>query len=546
MENKTDPDAEKTRLEKKESARDAMESRKSETAKRLATLISGLVECMCFAGVIFGWTSLVFVFKHLKYFENYCESAANATINQTTQGCAAQDEQFSLIFTIGSFMNNFMTFPTGYIFDHFGTTAARLLAISSYTTGTLLIAFSSAATAIMLYPALTFISVGGILLILTNMQIGNLFGKHRSIIITLYNGAFDSSSAVFLIIKLLYEQGLSLGAMFFFMSACSAWHLFRTFFLMPRYHIPYPLPPGYTYGMNCPGISHSYRTYEEQDSPKITVADEAQDSNNLHHESALKGEEATIKETVDKGDAETGSDAKQPPVKSFWKCAFSTLFFWHLIWLSVMQLRHYLFIGTLNPMLTKLANKDTSLVSSYTNAFAFTQLCGVLCAPWNGLILDWHKHRQKKGEGHSGAPDPIADLRSCILSLLITVLQCLAFSICASIPVLPVQYATFILQVLSRSFLYGGNAAFLAIAFPLEHFGKLYGLVMGLSAVVSLLQYACFALIEGPLKGDSFYVNIAFIVLMLLAFVNPFTVWRECKRREKEQAARKPDLKSSI
>lgn len=33
------------------------------------------------------------------------------------------------------------------------------------------------------------------------LQIGNLFGKHRSTIITLYNGAFDSSSAIFLIIK---------------------------------------------------------------------------------------------------------------------------------------------------------------------------------------------------------------------------------------------------------------------------------------------------------------------------------------------------------
>ncbi|XP_013925157.1 PREDICTED: solute carrier family 43 member 3 isoform X1 [Thamnophis sirtalis] len=544
MENKTHPGAEETRLEKtekrKESAPEAMESQKARTAKRLATFITGLVECMCFAGVIFGWTSLVYVLKQLKYFDNFCESAVNATTNRTIQGCAAQDEQFSLIFTIGSFMNNFMTFPTGYIFDHFGTTVARLIAISSYTMGSLLIAFSSAATAIMLYPAMTFISVGGILLILTNMQVGNLFGKHRSTIITLYNGAFDSSSAIFLIIKLLYEQGLSLGAMFFFMSACSAWHLVRTFFLMPRYHIPYPLPPGYTYGLKCPGISHSYHTYEEQGSPKITVADEAQDSNNLHDESALKGEQATIK---DKGDTDTGADAKQPPVKSFRKCIFSMLFFWHLVWLSVMQLRHYLFIGTLNPMLRKLANEDNSLVSSYTNAFAFTQLCGVLCAPWNGLILDWHKHRQKKGEG---APDPVADLRSCILSLTITVLQCLAFSICASIPVLPVQYATFILQVLSRSFLYGGNAAFLAIAFPPEHFGKLYGLVMGLSAVVSLLQYPCFILIKGPLKGDSFYVNIAFIVLMLLAFVNPFTVWRECKRRQKEQAARKPGLETSL
>lgn len=30
---------------------------------------------------------------------------------------------------------------------------------------------------------------------------GNLFGNYRSILITLYNGAFDSSSAIFLIVK---------------------------------------------------------------------------------------------------------------------------------------------------------------------------------------------------------------------------------------------------------------------------------------------------------------------------------------------------------
>lgn len=35
-------------------------------------------------------------------------------------------------------------------------------------------------------------------------------------------------------------------------------------------------------------------------------------------------------------------------------------------------------------------------MSTYTNAFAFTQLCGVLCAPWNGLILDRHK----RGKAH--------------------------------------------------------------------------------------------------------------------------------------------------
>lgn len=43
--------------------------------------------------------------------------------------CSRQDEQFSLVFTIGSFMNNFMTFLMGVVFDRFGTTAARLIAM---------------------------------------------------------------------------------------------------------------------------------------------------------------------------------------------------------------------------------------------------------------------------------------------------------------------------------------------------------------------------------------------------------------------------------
>uniref|UniRef100_A0A8C3UQJ7 Solute carrier family 43 member 3 n=1 Tax=Catharus ustulatus TaxID=91951 RepID=A0A8C3UQJ7_CATUS len=218
-------------------------------AKRLGTLLSGLLECGAFCGIIFGWASLVFVLKDLGYFKELCQPSATPSPNLTLgSDCSGQDEQFSLVFTIGSFMNNFMTFLMGVVFDRFGTTAARLIAISLYTGGTLLIAFSTPETAVLLFPAMSMLSVGGMLLILTNMQVGNLFGNYRSIIITLYNGAFDSSSAIFLIVKLLYEHGLSLRAMFLFLAACSAWHLLRTLFLMPRTRIPYPLPPDYNYG----------------------------------------------------------------------------------------------------------------------------------------------------------------------------------------------------------------------------------------------------------------------------------------------------------
>ncbi|KAM6274943.1 equilibrative nucleobase transporter 1 isoform 1-T3 [Porphyrio hochstetteri] len=481
-------------------------------AKRLGTLLSGLLECGAFCGIIFGWASLVFVLKDLGYFRDLCQTTPTPGPNQTQLlDCSQQDGQFSLVFTIGSFMNNFMTFPMGFIFDHFGTTVARLIAISLYTGGTLLVAFSTPELAVLLFPAMSMLSVGGILLILTNMQVGNLFGKYRSIIITLYNGAFDSSSAIFLIIKVLYERGLSLRTMFLFMAACSAWHLLRTLFLMPRTRIPYPLPPAYNYGLRCPGRSQSYRTYEEKNPP----------------------EEAGPEETPLEPSAPRGGRA--PPGVSFGACVCSGLFAWHVVWLSVLQLRHYLFIGTLNPLLVHLAHGDASLVSTYTNAFAFAQLCGVLCAPWNGLILDRHKHgKAPRPEGALGA---LADLRASVLSLAVTVAQCVLFSVCAAVPVLPVQFATFALQVLSRSFLYGGNAAFLAIAFPPQHFGKLYGLAMALSALVALLQYPCVMLVRGPLRGDPFYVNVGLIAIVLVAFVSPMVVARECRRRAKELEA---------
>lgn len=467
------------------------------------TFATGLLECLCFAGAVFGWASLVFVLKTDGYFSQLCTNTTSINGTSVTD-CSAQDEQFSLVFTIASFMNNFLTLPNGFLFDHFGTTVTRLFGISIYTTGTLLVAFSNAALSILLFPALSLIAVGGILFLVTNMQVGNLFGSRRSTIITLYNGAFDSSSAVFFIIKLLHEGGVSLKGSFLFLSTCSVVHVLRTFLLMPRKHIPYPLPEGYTYGMTC-GQKSSYSIERKP----------GEQTDSLATDDAKEG--APKEET---------SSSQNKSERTFKSCVLSWFFLWHLLWLSVMQLRHYLFIGTLNPMLNHLAAGEPSLVSTYTNAFAITQLCGVLCAPWNGLIMDRHKGRPRE----PGESEREVDLRASVLSLALTVLQCVLFSVCAATPLLPLQYLTFVLQVLNRSFLYGGNAAFISVAFPVAHFGKLYGLVMALSAVVSLLQYPFFALIKGPLGGDALYVNIALIGLTLLAFIHPANVYIHCRR----------------
>uniref|UniRef100_UPI0037E9A25A equilibrative nucleobase transporter 1-like n=1 Tax=Semicossyphus pulcher TaxID=241346 RepID=UPI0037E9A25A len=468
------------------------------------TLVSGILECLCFAGLVFGFTSLVFVLKKDGYFSALCVSGTGT--NSTD--CSRQDEQFSLIFTIASFLNNFVNLIIGYVFDRFGTLVTRLLGISLYTTGTLLVAFSSAAFSNLLFPALSLIAVGGVLFLLTNMQVGNLFPAHRSTIITLCNGAFDSSSSVFLLIKILYEQGISLRSSFLVLSLCSIIHLVRTFVLMPRTHIPYTLPQYYNYGLNC-GKANTYNVEQFE-----KMGDGAMPGS---------GEKDNMPPAAQDG---TEAQDSEKEVASFWSCVLSWFFMLNLLWLSVMQLRHYLFIGTLNSRLTRLANNDPDLVSQYTNAFAMTQLCGVLCAPWNGLIMDRHKGKPLA----PGETEQEVDLRSSIMSLFLTCLQCLLFSVCASIPSLPLQYLTFVLQVLNRSFVYGGNAAFISIAFPASHFGKLFGMVMSLSAVFSLLQYPCFALVKGALGGDPFFVDIALIVLTLLVFIHPAYVFIHCRK----------------
>lgn len=45
---------------------------KNLTVQRCLTFATGLVECLCFAGAVFGWASLVFVLKSESYFSSLC------------------------------------------------------------------------------------------------------------------------------------------------------------------------------------------------------------------------------------------------------------------------------------------------------------------------------------------------------------------------------------------------------------------------------------------------------------------------------------------
>ncbi|GCB68925.1 hypothetical protein scyTo_0013895 [Scyliorhinus torazame] len=183
-------------------------------------------------------------------------------------------------------------------------------------------------------------------------------------------------------------------------------------------------------------------------------------------------------------------------------------------------------------MLIQATDGDSLQVSRFTNAFAFTQFFGIFIAPWNGLILDRHRRRTISSASFTATAgsQKLADMESAVLSLAITVTLGILFSIFATIPVLQVQYLTFVLQVTTRCFLFGGASSFITIAFPACYFGKILGLTFAISACFTLLQYPCLALIQGPLQNHPLYLKIGLIVLVTLTYAHPINVYLHCRR----------------
>ena len=128
-------------------------------------------------------------------------------------------------------------------------------------------------TSDLIYIGMPLLGSGGIGLLVTNMQVGNLFPAGRGMVITILNGLFGSSSGVFLIFKMCYQNGISIQRIFVVYTFMSLFSFIRTFTLMPRRRIPFNVKSDYNFG-----ICEMYK-YKEQSSEQLVVTvDSTKDS----------------------------------------------------------------------------------------------------------------------------------------------------------------------------------------------------------------------------------------------------------------------------
>ena len=393
--------------------------------------------------------------------------------------------------------------------------------------GVLLAAFVTQDTALLLFPAMILIAYGGYIILMTNFQLGSLIPSRKSMIISLYCGAYDSSAFMLVLIKWAYSAGLAPRYAFIIMLMLYVVYIISTLWYMPKTRIPFPLPEGYKMDLkHCHQMSDKDKrqnVVKKEDENESEILNKESSQNSTVHSGKMEREfNSETKVALEIKDAALESDV------SFLKEAVSMLFIWDMIWLTLMRLQSWSFVGRLNPALERLSGGDQSVVSQYTSVYACMQFFGILLAPLSGRLMDRKKNRKV---------DPklkrIEMIEVCIASFIIDNTCGLLLAITMTIPVLEVQYISFVFHVIHRALLYGPNSAFIAQAFSAHNFGKLFGLVMTVSAAVSLIQFPLFILVQGPLDGDPLMFNILIFILMIVAYGHPIYLTLWCRKQRK-------------
>ena len=362
------------------------------------------------------------------------------------------------------------------------------------TVGYVLLTISTPNTSWLMYPACIFIGVAGLGLHTTNLQTANFSKPFRSSIVTLLHGLFDSSVIVFLLVKKGCEAGTDLHLIFLILTCLSIFLWMRTYLLLPRKTIPFPLPPGdINFGWK------EIRCFKSKDSepPKITSV-----SQNV------------FMDCNDNNSAETERGSEDVTPSSFTRSLKNYLFWTNILHYSVVTLRLSFQINCLLSWLESFS--DPNQISELNDDFNFILMFGAVASPINGLVIDGlRKILKAKGENIQ-----ILNLQATCVSLLITSFLSIIMSITALVLS---PHGTFIFFLFTRSFVHGSCTAFIVHNFPFKDFGKFYGLVSLSAGVSSLLQYPIFQL---SLSYDPtfYYINIGFLVAALLTLLHPTTI----------------------
>lgn len=458
--------------------------------KRILQTAVAVVYCLLAAGVVFGFAAIKPVFVAEGVYKDKC---TQKELDDGVWVCYEQELRLNLMFTVAAVSTNVCALPVGTILDKFGPRVASIIGTVFLLVGALFLAFAAE-----LYkyfdayiPGYLFLAIGGPFVFISSFQLSNTFPQHSGLILALLTGAFDTSSAIFLAYRLLYQgsDGDFNTKKFFLI------YLIVPVLIFIAQVTVMPSESYKTVGELIKQVEGSSSSVHSSDSDisdddrrqRIQSARRARRESAASEISALLGTKAGDKHAK----AEEAKAARsgvfgalhgQTPIQQI----LTPWFILIALFTIIQMLRINYFVATVRTQYTDMLHSHSKAVQINDFFDIALPLGGVIAVPFIGFVLD-----------HTST--------TFVLGLLVTIAT--TIGVFGLIPEMWSAYANVVLFVIYRPLYYTAVSDYSAKVFGFETFGKVYGLIICLAGLFNFTQAGLDALTHKVFHNSPIPVN---------------------------------------
>ncbi|CBF82467.1 hypothetical protein AN9140.2 [Aspergillus nidulans FGSC A4] len=167
-------------------------------AKRVVQVSFAVIYCFLAAGIVFGFAAIKPVFIREGVYHDFCFEGEDI--------CYRQELSLNLMFTIAAVATNVSALPVGTILDTYGPRVCGIIGSTLLFTGALLLALAKRLPFDAYVPGYLLLALGGPFIFISSFQLSNTFPARSGLILSALTGAFDASSALFLIFRIINEK----------------------------------------------------------------------------------------------------------------------------------------------------------------------------------------------------------------------------------------------------------------------------------------------------------------------------------------------------
>ena len=468
-------------------------------SRHVVQIFCACLWCLLASGIIFGFAALKPVLIQEGVYSELCQTEYTGVNDEP---CVEQDMKLNSMFTISSALTNMMALIVGWILDHKGPRVCGIIGAIILSIGSLM--FVKASELITYVDAYLIgyiaLAIGGPFVFISCFQLANCFPKRSGTILALLTGSFDSSSALFLVYRILYKKSgntFSLSRFFTLYLSVPIFILACQLTIMPQDSYK---TIGTVVKLGVEELDENGNEIEEnmednRQTPQtdITQVDEEQPLLRRRKSALEIATETRLKENTGGIFGILHDNTATEQIKSPW-------FYLMLAFAAIIMVRINYFIATIRSQEEYLlGNKEESILLNHI--FDTLLPIGGICAvPFIGMILDHIK--------------TIAVINIlCTTSVAVGLFGILPKSFWGN-------FVGIVIFVLYRPFYYTVVSDYCSKVFGFTTFGTVYGLLTCLCGVFSLTQNLLDEWTHGYFDMNPIPVNILVTLLTLIAGVS--------------------------